>query len=252
MTVDSATIIAIVSLVTASVTAVLSVLSTGWLSFHTDRTHETRELERTLAKYRDPLALAAADLQHRITSLVQHRLVLAFGHGSRLEQDTLYLYTSYVLGRYFCWTSILQKQIQFLKTPSGDRNIAAHDLLIQIERAFLIRREENFFQLYHGHQMAIGEIMTVEDPTGELVCMGYASFVEKYWAEPSFRTWFLPIVYSLEELTRMDADVAQPRYARLVAVNELLLRLLPELNSKWVLRRSPWHRRDPQRAASSV
>jgi hypothetical protein len=94
--------------------------------------------------------------------------------------------------------------------------------------------------------------MTVKNPTVELVYIGYASFVEEYWAELSFRTWFLPIICCLKELTRMDADIVQPHYARLVAVNKLLLRLLLGLNSKWVLCWLPWHRRDPQGAALSV
>jgi hypothetical protein len=34
--------------------------------------------------------------------------------------------------------------------------------------------------LYHGQQLAIGEIMSVTEEGGELVCMGYSMFVRKF------------------------------------------------------------------------
>ena len=49
--------------------------------------------------------------------------------------------------------------------------------------------------LWRGQQMAIGELMTLsgEQEEGQLYCMGFAAFSQKYHNDPEFNKWFQPV-----------------------------------------------------------
>ncbi|GAB7323477.1 hypothetical protein MBLNU13_g05924t1 [Cladosporium sp. NU13] len=185
--VDVASItVSVVSLVTAIGVAV----ATGVLQIYSEERNARRETERLLRKYRDPLLLAAQDLQSRIYNITENN-VLTFLHGSSDYQDCLIIYTAFLFGQYLCWTHILRQQAQFacFATEERGRNKRLVDLLGRIQTCLNTDRwgpAEEPFMLWKGHQLAIGELMTVSLPDAsgstELLCMGYAEFTRKWKA----------------------------------------------------------------------
>jgi hypothetical protein len=98
-----------------------------------------------------------------------------------------------VFGQYFCWTHILRQQAQFacFATEERGRTKQLVALFERIQNCLNKNTDEDgsfggYFKLWKGHQLAIGELMTVSlpAPTGntELFCMGYAAFTRK-WKE---------------------------------------------------------------------
>lgn len=131
---------------------------------------------------------AAQDLQSRIYNITENN-VLTFLHGSSDYQDCLIVYTAFLFGQYLCWTHILRQQAQFacFATEERGRNKRLVDLLGRIQSCLNTDKwgaAEEPFMLWKGHQLAIGELMTVtsSDAAGsnELLCMGYAEFTRKW------------------------------------------------------------------------
>jgi hypothetical protein len=134
--------------------------------------------------------IAAQDLQSRIFNISENN-VLAFLHGSSDYQDCLIVYTAFLFGQYLCWTHILRTQAQFVCFATEERSNTKRlvDLLGRIQNCLNTDKwgpAEMPFMLWKGHQLAIGELMTVSsaDATGstELLCMGYAEFMRKWKA----------------------------------------------------------------------
>jgi hypothetical protein len=138
------------------------------------------------------ILLAANDLQGRIWNITENAL-LTFLQDSLEYQDGLIIYTAFVFGQYLCWTHILRQQAQFacFATEERDRTKRLVDLFNRIQNCLNKENDKDgsfggYFKLWKGHQLAIGELMTVSSPapTGntELLCMGYAEFTRK-WKE---------------------------------------------------------------------
>lgn len=187
-------ILSVVSLVGSLVAAGF----TGWISYYLDKVKRQQEARALVHKYRDPLLLAAMDLQSRIYGLVQGGL-LAFSADEE-RKDLVFVYTSFLVGQYFSWTWILRRQAQFVRFSTDKQNRDLSRLLETItdEIALDARKAEHPFMLWRGQQMAIGEMMT-EKEGDEWHCIGYSTFVERY-QDPKFNRWFKPIEKSLKDL----------------------------------------------------
>jgi hypothetical protein len=105
----AAIIVAIISLITS----VLVVGVTSWLAYSTDKRKNIRETEKLLRKYRDPLLLAAQDLQARLYNILDIK-ICSFATGTQEQKDTLFIYTAFLVGQYFAWNHILRRQTQFM------------------------------------------------------------------------------------------------------------------------------------------
>jgi hypothetical protein len=87
-------IIAVVSLIGSLVAAGF----TGWISFYIDQVKRRSEAKALVHKYRDPLMLAAYDLQSRFWGLVQQNL-LRYTEDEN-KKDLIYVYTAFLVGQY--------------------------------------------------------------------------------------------------------------------------------------------------------
>jgi hypothetical protein len=188
-------IIAVVSLVGSLVAAGF----TGWISFYIDQVKRRAESKALVHKYRDPLLLAAMDLQSRIYGLVQGGL-LQF-HDDEERRDLVFVYTAFLVGQYFSWTWILRRQAQFLRFSTEKQNRELSRMLESITDEFSTndRSGEFPFMLWRGQQMAIGELMTERDGD-EWHCIGYSAFVKKYNTDDDFHRWFILIEKGLQAL----------------------------------------------------
>ncbi|KAI0977408.1 hypothetical protein F4678DRAFT_412941 [Xylaria arbuscula] len=70
-----------------------------------------RDAEILLRKYQDPLLLAARELQSRLYNIL-FQGVLHFGNGAPYQQDTLFIYTPFLVGQYFAWLHIQRRRGQ--------------------------------------------------------------------------------------------------------------------------------------------
>ncbi|KAI9711192.1 MAG: hypothetical protein M1820_002179 [Bogoriella megaspora] len=144
-----------------------------------------REEERLLRKYRDPLALAAQDLQARLYNIFSLNGLWLANQEDQESQDALYVYTLYLIGQYLAWRHILRQRAQFMGFTTRNRS---KQLIILLDKiTFTLNTGRPYGEpgmLMKSHQMAIGEIMTVRDEKeGEFLCMGLSAFTKRWKAE---------------------------------------------------------------------
>jgi len=231
-----------ISIILASISFVGSVVSvalTSWLTYLTDQRTRRHESEQLVAKYRDPLLLAAHDLQSRLHNITDWTVTDYFAEPSR-QRDNFLLYTAYVIGQYLCWTHILRRKLQFLRTSTDEATKDLDKALAAVVEEFSTDHHSPDgmpFMLWRGEQMAIGQRMT-ENDGDELFAIGYAEFCKRCkedLVEPlqscsmdpgvsdgDFITWFRSILQS-------TAEVAKARLARNVTVPDQRLRRLQHL-----------------------
>jgi len=176
-------VIAVISFVGTVATAGVA----GWLTYYSDKRKRRSATNQLLAKYRDPLLLAAYDLQSRIYNLETHGWEYLGSRGDYLRSHTCFL-----IGQYFAWVYILRRESQFtcFETESENRELA--DQLRAIEKAWGSSADNSIWELWRGQQIGIGELLTVEGQSGQLNCMGYVAFMSK-WKDTEFRAWFYDI-----------------------------------------------------------
>jgi hypothetical protein len=261
--VDIASItVSVISLTTSLAVAIAS----GVLTIYSDERKDRQERERLLRKYHDPLLLAAQDLQARLYNLTENALI-TFLHGSQDHQDCLVIYTAFLFGQYLSWTYVLRQQAQFacFATEERGRTKTLVDLLGRIQQCLNSDRwgeAEYPFLLWKGHQLAIGELMTVPstlaapDSAGG-VCMGFAEFTRKWKAQEAvedaegaaqrvsgdaaaeedaavlhndFRAWFADIEQGIYELDRQRQRGESTGLNRIRRLQHLLLELIEVLD----------------------
>jgi hypothetical protein len=261
--VDIASItVSVISLTTSLAVAIAS----GVLTIYSDERKDRQERERLLRKYHDPLLLAAQDLQARLYNLTENALI-TFLHGSQDHQDCLVIYTAFLFGQYLSWTYVLRQQAQFacFATEERGRTKTLVVLLGRIQQCLNSDRwgeAEYPFLLWKGHQLAIGELMTVPstlaapDSAGG-VCMGFAEFTRKWKAHEAvedaeraaqrvsgdavaeedaavlhndFRAWFADIEQGIYELDRQRQRGESTGLNRIRRLQHLLLELIEVLD----------------------
>ena len=234
----------VVSIIIAAVSLVGSLVSagfTGWISFYIDQVKRRAEAKALIHKYRDPLSLAAYDLQSRLFGLVQSNLLRYVEDDNK--KDLVYVYTAFLVGQYFSWVYILRRQAQFVRFSTDTTNTDLNKILDRITAEFSFDRHqgEDPFMLWRGQQMAIGESMTITEGD-QLYCMGFAAFSAKYNDIPTFKKWFEPIESGITLLRSEMANgnpLANYRLRRLqhLLVDLILLldanRMTSGLNKKW-------------------
>jgi hypothetical protein len=78
------------------------------------------------------------------------------------------------------------------------------------------------FRVFRAEQRAIGEIMIMSRPDGEMDCVGYADFCSRIENDQSFSRWLVRLSKSVEELSRSE----NPVHPRLVALQHNLVDLI--------------------------
>jgi hypothetical protein len=133
--------------------------------------------EDVLARYREPLAAAAFDLQSRCYNILKLGFLEKFGAGHERfgEAQTTTLFR---FAQYFGWTEILRRDIQFLNFPEADDTRRVARLQGSITRR-LASSEADTLMIWADEQRAIGERMIVCEH-GTVMCMGYARFCDEY------------------------------------------------------------------------
>jgi hypothetical protein len=134
--------------------------------------------EEVLARYREPLAAAAFDLQSRLYNILCLNFFAKFGGDHErcaIAEDT----TLFRLAQYLGWTEILRRDIQFLNFPEADDTRRVSHLQSQIRQRLLTDTYGPVMMIWGDEQRAIGEQMIVEEHD-KVMCMGYARFHDDY------------------------------------------------------------------------
>jgi len=177
--------------------------------------------EDVLARYREPLAVAAFDLQSRLFNILRLDFFGLFG-GEHERSEAAVRTTLFRLAQYFGWTEILRRDIQFLSFPEADDTRRVAHLQSEIAKRFLSDGYDEALMIWGDEQRALGERMIVEEH-GKVLCMGYATFSER--CESAFAPWYGRL---REELQR---EVA---HERLREVQHLLCELVETLDTNRV------------------
>jgi hypothetical protein len=175
----STIVVAVLSLVGTLLIGIAGILYT----WNSDDRKRRSEAENLVAKYRDPLMIAAHDLRSRLYGLSDLGLA-EFHRGDADHRDNLRMYTAFVVGQYLSWSYVLRRQAQFLKFSTNKKNNDLTRILAQITDCFASGSlktdpDDAPFRLWRAQQIAIGELMTVHEGS-ELYCMGYAAFRNAY------------------------------------------------------------------------
>jgi len=134
--------------------------------------------EEVLARYREPLAEAAFDLQSRLYNILCLDFFAKFG-GDHERCEIAESTTLFRLAQYLGWTEILRRDIQFLSFPEADDTRRVSHLQFEIRRRLLTDGYGPTMMVWSDEQRAIGEQMIVEEH-GKVLCMGYARFHADY------------------------------------------------------------------------
>jgi hypothetical protein len=134
--------------------------------------------EDILARYREPLAAAAFDLQSRCYNILRLDFLEKFGTGHErfgaAQKTTLFRFA-----QYFGWTEILRRDIQFLSFPEADDTRRVTRLQSAIARRLASSLDDAPLMIWTDEQRAIGERMIVQEHD-TVICMGYARFCDEY------------------------------------------------------------------------
>ena len=177
--------------------------------------------EEVLARYREPLAAAAFDLQSRLYNILRLDFFRKVGNSEALIEEALRT-TLFRLAQYFGWTEILRRDIQFLSFPEADETRHVAQLQSEISRCFLSDSYSRALMIWGDEQRAIGERMIVEEH-GKVLCMGYASFRER--CDTTFAAWCERLRNELQN---------EPARTRLSDVQHLLCELVEALDANRV------------------
>jgi len=217
-------VIAVLSLTGTLLTAGI----TAWFSFFTEERKRLSEAEKLVAKYRDPLLLAAQDLQSRLFNITE-LCILSWMERDKEQKDNLVQYTCFLIGQYLSWVHILRRQTQFLHFSTDKNNRELTRTLDLVQYAFGSTHHGGApgkpFKLWRGQQMAIGEVMSIKDD-GELFSMGYAAFHLKWAQDDVFREWFHTIVDDLAVMATAESQGIEVPNHRLRHLQHLLLQLI--------------------------
>jgi hypothetical protein len=169
---------------------------------HARAVHLDRDLraEETLARYREPLASAAFDLQSRLYNILRLGFFKKWRDGDRADDAATT--TLFRIAQYFGWSEILRRDIQFLAFPQDEPTRRVAELQSQIAACFLSDSYGPPMMIWSDEQRAIGERMIVEEHN-KVLCMGYASFRER--CDDVFGAWADRVRADLQD------ESAQPR-----------------------------------------
>lgn len=177
--------------------------------------------EEVLARYREPLAAAAFDLQSRLYNILELQFFDNFGEPHPRSEEALRT-TLFRIAQYFGWSEILRRDIQFLSFPEAENTQRVIGLQRKIAKCFLTDDYGEELMIWADQQRAIGELMIVEEH-GKVLCMGYARFRKE--CDGVFAQWRGQLRHDL---------LGEASHERMREVQHLLCKLVETLDEKRV------------------
>jgi hypothetical protein len=193
------------------------------------------ESEKTLSRYREPLARAAYDLQSRFYNILEQGLIVAyFDNGGERERSYVVNNTAFLVAQYLAWTEIIRRDIQYINLGQDEQTRQLARLQDDIYALFQTDRFDRTFRVFAGEQRAIGERM-IRDGTRGPECAGYGAFLDQLAKAPE------PLLEPVRADVRILSTHLAPVRPRLVALQNALVDLLAFLDPDFI--RFPKERR---------
>ena len=199
---------------------VLAALVSGFVVLRRYKLDREQHAAEVLARYREPLAAAAFDLQSRLYNILELEFFEHYGSGERAEEALRT--TLFRFAQYFGWTEILRRDIQFLNFPNDDETRRVAELQEVIAQCFRSNEYGPELMIWGDEQRAIGELMIVEEH-GKVLSMGYAAFRQR--CDDTFAPW---------RIRMRDELFAESTQPRLRDIQNSLCELVETLDSRRV------------------
>lgn len=218
----SDTTVSIVIAILALIGSIASASVTAYVTLRASQLKDIQQARTVHFKYRNPILLSAHQLQDRFYNIAFNNLYI---YRPRYD-DYVIRHTIYLIGQYFVWQAILQKEVQFLAFDRSQDTIAFRDRVRAVRRAFSSDQPKYGSELmvWAGYQTAIGEIMIRKEEGGQRMCMTYPEFCSQWDDFEGFRNWFQAIEHDL----RLEGQ----DFRRMRQVQNVLIDLVELLDPK--------------------
>jgi len=173
--------------VSAAATALLSAVVAGFTAFTTSMIRDSVEARRRraerrqdklddiVARYRDPLAFAAFELQGRMYNIVRLGFLEKHLGDERLD-DYAVDSTLWLVAQYFGWSELIRQEIELLDLGDLEQNRTLRRLLGEVTDAFSLDTAGPM-RILRAEQRGIGELMILTpSDVARPRPLGYASF----------------------------------------------------------------------------
>lgn len=177
------------------------------------------DADAVLAKYSEPLGVAAFDLQLRLRNILEDRYLETYVARLPERRQEALDSTLYRIAQYFGWMEVLRRGIQHLNFEEPDTFRRVAELRGKIIREWATDDYGLGFMIWADAQRAIGELMIVDTASGPSV-MGFSAFSRSM---DRFLPWLGHVRDSLEA-------ISPARSARLVEVQHRLIDLIQILD----------------------
>lgn len=135
------------------------------------------EKESQNHKYREPLAMAAADLQSRIYNILKQGFFNCYYmHGNDRQRNYAVNNTVFLFLQFFAWTEAVRREIQFISFDDDDKTGKLLKLQNNIYSIMRTDIYEPALMVFAGEQRALGEIM-LKSQDGRAMCIGYGEYL---------------------------------------------------------------------------
>jgi hypothetical protein len=180
-------------------TAFTVVYGPAWKGRYDRRRERAARSELLIARYSEPLARAAYDLQSRLYNILR----LSFLQTYYKPKSYAEISTLWLIGQYLAWVEILRREVQVLDVGDSRRTAELQLRLFTVTDAFASDASDRSLAIFRQDQRAIGEIMVVSREVGDVKrsdCMGYVQFRQALDQDKSFSVWFERLRRDLDSL----------------------------------------------------
>jgi hypothetical protein len=226
-----------VQLVTVATTAAVSVATTlvavflgpAWKDRVDSRRSSRQRSEQLIARYSEPLARAAFDLQSRLYNICRQHFMIASGIPALYRGfSTLWFY-----GQLLAWIEIVRREVQVIDVGDVRRTAQLQRRLFDVVDIMATDSiPDRGFRILRADQRAIGEAMVTERSTDEHPrsdSIGYAEFMQRMAGDITFARWFTSLATDIEVL--MNGGSPGPRLA---LTQRALIDLIDFIDPDWI------------------
>jgi hypothetical protein len=196
--------------------------------------------QNEIARFSEPLARSAYDLQSRIYNILKQDLIGVYLIRSNSEREKGYVVnnTVFLIGQFQCWSEQVRRGIQFIDLGKSGKT---RELLRLQDTIYSLWGTDAYppeLRIFAGEQRAIGEalIQTDNKEFERSECMGYGAFLT------TFAPGANPLIDALRaDVVSLGAQGIAPATGRLKAIQNALIDLLQILDPEYL--RFPLERR---------
>ena len=204
------------------------------------------EAERRVAARRDPLLLAAIDLEERLVAIATRNVLAQSGKDSAVPPslpDFHRLYTMFLLSAFLGYIQSIQDERVSLVV---DAKYGQYDLRLRrnLQRhlgriRYTLTKGKAPLRIPSGAQRAIGELMLTTSPSGDVRVISFTEFLERMrgqdvdgdgWSDDENNWLYIALLENIKRDLDALADAPQSAFRRVVYLQNDTVRLVQLLD----------------------